>query len=131
MAKRTQRRFDLRKTLFLLPHLITLSSIVCRFDAIVIASQAGGDQAQYYRAALLIVLAMFFDMLDGRVARPTKSQSAFGLEIDSLADSVSFGAAPSMFVYQWTLQRLGTTGLIVSFIFTAMGAGRLARFNVL
>ncbi len=131
MAKRTKRRFDLRKTLFLLPNLITLSSIFCGFDAIVVASQASGDEAQYYRAALLIVFAMFFDMLDGRVARATKTQSAFGLQIDSLADIVSFGAAPSMLVYQWTLHRLGTTGLIVSFVFTAMGAVRLARFNVL
>ncbi len=131
MAKRTKRRFDLRKTLFLLPNLITLSSIFCGFDAIVVASQASGDEAQYYRAALLIVFAMFFDMLDGRVARATKTQSAFGLQIDSLADIVSFGAAPSMLVYQWTLHRLGTTGLIASFVFTAMGAVRLARFNVL
>src|SRR3954463_5493609 len=131
MAKRTKRRFDLRKTLFLLPNLITLSSIFCGFDAIVTASRANGDEGQYYRAALLIVFAMFFDTLDGRVARATKTQSSFGLQIDSLADVVSFGVAPSMLVYQWTLHRLGTTGLIVSFIFTAMGAVRLARFNVL
>ncbi|MEP7119890.1 MAG: CDP-diacylglycerol--serine O-phosphatidyltransferase [Byssovorax sp.] len=131
MVKRTKRRFDLRKTLFLLPNMITLSSIFCGFDAIVVASEANGDEGQYYRAALLIVFAMFFDTLDGRVARATKTQSSFGLQIDSLADVVSFGVAPSMLVYKWTLHRLGTTGLIVSFIFTAMGAVRLARFNVL
>jgi CDP-diacylglycerol--serine O-phosphatidyltransferase len=74
---------------------------------------------------------MFFDTLDGRVARMTKTQSAFGLQIDSLADVVSFGAAPSTLVYMWSLQRLGTPGLVASFVFTACGAVRLARFNVL
>jgi CDP-diacylglycerol---serine O-phosphatidyltransferase len=124
------RRFELKKTLFLLPNLITLSSVFCGFDAIRIAAgaQAEGD---FYRAALLIVFAMLFDTLDGRVARMTKTQSAFGLQIDSLADVISFGVAPSMLVYQWTLYRLGTLGLVVAFLFTACGAIRLARFNVL
>jgi CDP-diacylglycerol--serine O-phosphatidyltransferase len=131
MAKRSQRRFDLKKTLFLLPNLITLSSIFCGFDSIVVAATANGNEDEYYKAALLIVFAMFFDTLDGRVARMTKTQSAFGLQIDSLADVVSFGVAPSMLVYQWTLHRLGLTGLVVSFVFTAFGAVRLARFNVL
>ena len=63
MVKRTKRRFDLRKTLFLLPNMITLSSIFCGFDAIVVAARANGDEGQYYRAALLIVFAMVFDML--------------------------------------------------------------------
>ncbi len=131
MAKRSQRRFDLKKTLFLLPNLITLSSIFCGFDAIRVSATATGNEDDYYRAALLIVFAMFFDTLDGRVARMTKTQSAFGLQIDSLADVVSFGVAPSMLVYQWTLHRLGLTGVIGAFIFTACGAVRLARFNVL
>jgi len=131
MAKRFQRRFDLKKTLFLLPNLITLSSIFCGFYAILIAAVANGSEDEYYKAALLIVFAMFFDTLDGRVARMTKTQSAFGLQIDSLADVVSFGVAPSTLVYQWTLHRLGLTGLIVAFVFTACGAIRLARFNVL
>ena len=74
---------------------------------------------------------MFFDILDGRVARATKTQSAFGLQIDSLADVISFGAAPALLVYQWTLHRLDTLGLTASFIFIACGAVRLARFNVL
>jgi len=131
MAKRSQRRFDLKKTLFLLPNLITLSSIFFGFEAIRRAAAANGDENEYYRAALLIVFAMFSDMLDGRVARMTKTQSAFGLQIDSLADVVSFGVASSMLVYQWTLHRLGVPGFIVAFLFTACGAIRLARFNVL
>jgi CDP-diacylglycerol--serine O-phosphatidyltransferase len=128
MGKR--RRLDLRKTLFLLPNMITLSSIFCGFDSIRVASSATSED-DYLRAALLIVFAMFLDMLDGRVARATKTQSAFGLQIDSLADVVSFGCAPAILVYQWTLHRLGLTGLIASFVFLACGAVRLARFNVL
>ena len=132
MGKR--RRFDLKKTLFLLPNMITLSSIFCGFDSIRVSASAQ-VQDDYYLAALLIVFAMFFDILDGRVARATKTQSAFGLQIDSLADVISFGAAPAMLVYQWTLHRLDSDriplGLIVSFIFIACGAVRLARFNVL
>ncbi|AUX21007.1 CDP-diacylglycerol--serine O-phosphatidyltransferase [Sorangium cellulosum] len=127
---RKRRRFELRKTLFLLPNLITLSSIFCGFDAIRRSATAQSED-DFYRAALLIVFAMFFDTLDGRVARMTKTQSAFGLQIDSLADIVSFGVAPSMLVYQWTLHRFDLAGLLVSFLFTACGAIRLARFNVL
>jgi CDP-diacylglycerol---serine O-phosphatidyltransferase len=123
-------RLDLRKTLFILPNLITLSSVFCGFDSIRISAAAQGEE-DFYRAALLIVFAMLFDMLDGRVARMTKTQSAFGLQIDSLADVVSFGAAPALLVYQWTLRRLELPGLIASFLFVACGAVRLARFNVL
>jgi CDP-diacylglycerol--serine O-phosphatidyltransferase len=130
MRKRFGRRVDLRKTLFLLPNLITLSSIFCGFDSIRISATATTED-DFYRAAILIVFAMFFDMLDGRVARMTKTQSAFGLQIDSLADVVSFGVAPSLLVYRWTLHRFDTAGLVIAFLFTACGAVRLARFNVL
>lgn len=130
MGKRLRPRFDLKKSLFLLPNLITLSSIFCGFDSIRL-SAAATKEDDFYRAAMLIVFAMFFDMLDGRVARMTKTQSAFGLQIDSLADVVSFGVAPSILVFQWTLHRFDLAGLIVSFLFTASGAVRLARFNVL
>ncbi|MFT3773332.1 MAG: CDP-diacylglycerol--serine O-phosphatidyltransferase [Minicystis sp.] len=132
MAKR--RRFDLKKSLFLLPNMITLSSIFCGFYSICKSAAATGEDA-FYKAAILIVFAMFFDILDGRVARATKTQSAFGLQIDSLADVISFGAAPAMLVYRWTLHRLdegpAPIGLIASFVYIACGAIRLARFNVL
>lgn len=127
---RKPTRLDLRKTLFILPNLITLSSVFCGFDSLRISASAQGEE-DFYRAALLIVFAMLFDMLDGRVARMTKTQSAFGLQIDSLADVVSFGAAPALLVYEWTLKSLGTPGLVASFLFVACGAVRLARFNVL
>lgn len=125
-----RRRLDLKKTLFLLPNMITLSSIFCGFYSMVVSSQAKHED-DFYRAALLIVFAMFFDMLDGRVARMTKTQSAFGLQIDSLADVVSFGAATALLIYHWTLFQLGAVGLLASFLFLACGAIRLARFNVL
>src|ERR1700752_142343 len=130
MAKRGQRRFDLRKTLFLLPNLITLSSVFCGFDSIRLSGTAQGDD-DYYRASLLLVYALFFDMLDGRVARLTKTRSAFGLQIDSLADVISFGVAPALLVYKWSLAQRGLLGIIIAFTFVAAGAVRLARFNVL
>jgi len=125
-----RRKLDLRKTLFLLPNIITLSSIFCGFDSIRLSSSATSDD-DFYRASLLIIFALFFDMLDGRVARATKTQSAFGLQIDSLADVISFGVAPAMLVFKWSLCQLPVAGLIVSFVFCAAGAVRLARFNVL
>jgi CDP-diacylglycerol--serine O-phosphatidyltransferase len=125
-----RRKVDLRKTLFLLPNIITLSSIFCGFDSIRLSASATGDD-DFYRASLLIIFALFFDMLDGRVARMTKTQSAFGLQIDSLADVISFGVAPAMLVFKWSLYQLPVTGLVVSFIFCGAGAVRLARFNVL
>ena len=125
-----RKKLDLRKTLFLLPNMITLSSIFCGFDSIRLSATATED-ADYYKASLLLVYALFFDMLDGRVARLTKTQSAFGLQIDSLADVISFGVAPSLLVYKWSLEQKGIVGIIVAFTFTAAAAVRLARFNVL
>jgi CDP-diacylglycerol--serine O-phosphatidyltransferase len=127
---RTHRKLDLRKTLFLLPNMITLSSVFCGFDSIRLSATAQGDD-DYYRGSLLLVFALFFDMLDGRVARLTKTQSAFGLQIDSLADVISFGVAPALLVYKWSLWQRPIEGLVASFVFTAAGAVRLARFNVL
>lgn len=124
------RKIDLRKTLFLLPNIITLSSIFCGFDSIR-RSASAGQQSDFYLASLMLVFALFFDMLDGRVARLTKTQSAFGLQIDSLADVISFGVAPALLVYKWSLHQKGTAGAVVAFIFAGAGAVRLARFNVL
>jgi CDP-diacylglycerol---serine O-phosphatidyltransferase len=124
------RKLDLRKTLFLLPNIITLSSVFCGFDSIRISGTATGDD-DYYRASLLLVFALFFDTLDGRVARLTKTQSAFGLQIDSLADVISFGVAPALLVYKWSLWQWPLVGLIAAYLFAAAGAVRLARFNVL
>jgi len=123
-------RINLRKSLFILPNLFTLSSVFCGFYAVVLcASEPTEDD--FYRAALLIIYAMFFDTIDGRVARLTKTQSAFGMEIDSLADVISFGVAPALLVYTWALRPLGFLGVVATFLYVACGAIRLARFNVI
>lgn len=122
-------KVDLRKSLFILPNLFTLSSIFCGFYAILIC--AGEPTADdFYRASLLIVFAMFFDAIDGRVARMTRTQSAFGVQIDSLADVASFGVAPAVLVYEWALSTLDMLGVFACFVYVATGAIRLARFNV-
>ena len=122
-------RVDLKKSLFILPNLFTLSSVLCGYYAILILSdQPTSDD--FYRSALLIVFALFFDGIDGRVARLTKTQTAIGVQLDSLADVISFGVAPAILVYHWSLAELGTGGMLVGFVFVASGAVRLARFNV-
>ena len=123
-------QINLRKAMFVLPNLFTVSSIFLGFYALVLCA---GDATpeQLYQAALAIFFAQFFDAFDGRVARMTKTQSDFGVQLDSLADVISFGAAPALLVYKWALAPLGFLGLFVSFSFAACGALRLARFNVL
>ena len=123
-------RVNLRKSLFLLPNLITLSSVFCGFHAITLCGD-GASENDFVRAALLIVYAMFFDTLDGRVARLTKTQTALGVQLDSLADVISFGVAPAALVYRWSLASLGSVGQLACFAFVAAGVLRLARFNVL
>jgi CDP-diacylglycerol--serine O-phosphatidyltransferase len=120
----------LRKLMFVLPNLFTVTSIFCGFYAITLCT-GEATPVQLYQAALAILFAMFFDGFDGRVARLTKTQSDFGMQLDSLADVVSFGAAPALLVYKWALAPLGFVGLFISFSFAACGALRLARFNVL
>jgi CDP-diacylglycerol--serine O-phosphatidyltransferase len=123
-------RVNLKKSLFILPNLFTLSSVFCGFYAVVLAS-AGATDDQLYRAALLIIFGMFFDTIDGRVARLTRTQSAFGLQLDSLADVMVFGMAPAVLVYNWSLKPLGLAAVVACFAYIAAGAVRLARFNVL
>lgn len=114
--------------MFVLPNLFTVSSIFCGFYAIVLCM---AEPADLYRAAIAIFFGMFFDMFDGRVARLTKTQSEFGVQLDSLADLVSFGAAPGILLYRWSLFELEFPGIMVGFVYVACGALRLARFNVL
>jgi CDP-diacylglycerol--serine O-phosphatidyltransferase len=123
-------QINLRKAMFVLPNLFTLSSVFLGFYALTLCA-GDATPAQLYQAALAIFFAMFFDAFDGRVARMTRTQSDFGVELDSLADVVSFGAAPALLVYKWALAPLGFGGFLVGFAFLACGAMRLARFNVL
>lgn len=129
-GQRRKLPFDLRKALFILPNAFTVSSIFCGLWAILEAT-AGADELALYQAGLAIFFAGFFDMFDGRVARLTRTQSDFGVQMDSLADVISFGVAPSVLVYKWALQPLGLLGKLIAFSFAACGAIRLARFNVL
>jgi CDP-diacylglycerol--serine O-phosphatidyltransferase len=117
--------------LFVLPNLITLGSVFCGFNAIRIVSKDAPSPDDVYRAAVLLIFAMLFDLMDGRVARMTRTQSAFGLQLDSLADIISFGVAPALLVYKWVLYRHPIPGLLTAFMFVACAAIRLARFNVL
>jgi CDP-diacylglycerol--serine O-phosphatidyltransferase len=123
-------QINLRKAMFVLPNLFTVSSILLGFYAMTLCA---GDPSpeQLNRAALAIFFAIFFDAFDGRVARMTRTQSEFGVELDSLADVISFGAAPALLVFKWALAPLGFAGFFVAFAFAACGALRLARFNVL
>jgi CDP-diacylglycerol--serine O-phosphatidyltransferase len=123
-------QINLRKAMFVLPNLFTCSSIFLGFYAMTLCA-GDASPAQLNQAALAIFFAIFFDAFDGRVARMTKTQSDFGVELDSLADVISFGAAPALLVYKWALAPLGFVGLFLSFAFATCGALRLARFNVL
>lgn len=122
-----------RRWLIVLPSLFTVSSIFCGIFAIIVASgaPAGSAPQAYYRAAMAILLGALLDGFDGRVARLTGTQSEFGVQLDSLADVITFGAAPAVLLYQWALHPLGMWGVGASAIFAACGAIRLARFNVL
>ncbi len=112
------------KGIYLLPNLFTTGALFCGFFAIVKAMN--GD---FETAAFAIAAAMVLDALDGRVARMTSTQSAFGAEYDSLSDMVSFGVAPALVIYEWSLKDLGKLGWIATFVYVAGGALRLARFN--
>jgi CDP-diacylglycerol--serine O-phosphatidyltransferase len=113
-----------RRGIYLLPNAFTTAALFAGFYAIVQAMNMNFDQA-----AVAVFVAMVLDGLDGRVARLTRTQSAFGAEYDSLADMVSFGAAPALIVYEWALKGLGKLGWIAAFIYCAGAALRLARFN--
>jgi CDP-diacylglycerol---serine O-phosphatidyltransferase len=121
--------FELKKALFILPNAFNVASILCGFYAITLASAETPES--FYRAGSALIFAAFFDTFDGRIARLTKTQSDFGMQMDSLADVMSFGLAPAVLVYHWGLSNLGTSGIVVSGLYASCGAIRLARFNVL
>lgn len=113
-----------RRGVYLLPNLFTTAALFAGFYAVVASMQFRFDAA-----AIAIFVAMILDGLDGRVARMTNTQSAFGAEYDSMSDMVSFGIAPSLVAYNWALASLGKIGWLAAFIYTAGAALRLARFN--
>src|SRR6476660_1640362 len=113
-----------RRGIYWLPNLFTITALFSGFYAIVQAMSGRFEQA-----AIAIFVAMVFDGLDGRVARLTRTQSAFGAEFDSLSDMVSFGAAPGLVIYEWALKGMGKMGWVAAFVYCACAALRLARFN--
>lgn len=115
----------LKKGIYILPSLFTTGNVFCGFFAMIAALNE-----QYFQGAVAIGVAIIFDVLDGRVARLTKTTSAFGFEYDSLADVISFGMAPALLAYSWVLQPFGRIGWMAAFLFLLCGALRLARFNV-
>jgi len=114
-----------RKGIYILPNLFTLAALFGGFYAIVMAMNGRFDYA-----AVGVFCAMVLDSLDGRVARMTNTQSAFGEQMDSLSDMVSFGVAPALIAYEWALSGLGRWGWIAAFVYCSCAALRLARFNV-
>jgi CDP-diacylglycerol--serine O-phosphatidyltransferase len=114
----------IRRGFYLIPSLFTVANIFCGFLSCVAAGRGN-----YERAAVLILVAIFADILDGRIARLTGTASQFGGEFDSLADVVSFGVAPALLAFQWGLWQVPRVGMTVAFLFLVAGAIRLARFS--
>ena len=108
-----------------MPSLLTTGNLFCGFLALLLTTQH-----RYTEAALAILVAMVMDILDGKVARLTKTTTPFGVEFDSLADMVSFCVAPAFLLYSWALFQLGRAAWLAAFLFVICGALRLARFNV-
>ena len=137
--RRERRKRAVQRSKFALPSIITLFSVACGFSSVVMSINAAGANPSHYFlwAAALLVLAGIFDGLDGRVARATNTATEFGVQLDSLADVVSFGMAPAILAYRYGFFDIGVgdhlvrnVGWAACFFFVACGALRLARFNV-
>jgi len=116
----------MRKGVYILPNLFTTGNLFCGFWAIISVFQE-----KFFYAAIAILLASVFDVLDGKVARLSGATSKFGVQYDSLADLVSFGVAPAVLAFSWALRPYGRFGWLAAFLFVVCGALRLARFNVM
>ena len=114
----------LRRGIYLLPNLLTTGALFSGFYSIVAAMNQ-----QFESAAIAIFVAIVLDGMDGRIARLTNTQSAFGMQYDSLSDMISFGLAPSLVMYQWALFGMGKLGWLAAFVYTVCASLRLARFN--
>src|SRR6478735_1795080 len=126
LARRREDRPErFRRGVYLLPSMMTVSNLLCGYASVVYSTRGDFDTA-----AVLIGVAMVVDTLDGFFARLTHSQSAFGAELDSLADVVSFGVAPAIMAFSWGLWPLGRLGWAAGFIYVTAAAMRLARFNI-
>lgn len=122
-----RRRDKIRQnSIYLLPNSFTIAALFSAFYAI-----TESMHGRFENAAIAVFISMLLDGMDGRVARWTNSQSAFGEQLDSLADMVSFGVAPALIVYNWQLSQFGKLGYAIAFLYCACAALRLALFNTL
>jgi CDP-diacylglycerol--serine O-phosphatidyltransferase len=119
------QKIRIKKGIYVLPNLFTSASLFCGFYSII-----ASFKEYFVPAAIAVLVAIIFDGLDGRVARLTNTTSKFGAEYDSLADVISFGIAPAILAYSWSLSIYGKFGWIVAFLFVLCGALRLARYNI-
>lgn len=117
-------KLDSKKVAYFLPNIFTALNMACGFASILISAKG-----HFYIAAILILIGGIFDLVDGRIARLTGTESHFGEQFDSMSDLISFGAAPAMLLYYYSLVDFGRPGQVVTFIFLLCGALRLARFN--
>jgi CDP-diacylglycerol--serine O-phosphatidyltransferase len=123
--KKRRTPIKMRRGIYILPNLFTTGNLFCGFWAIISVFQE-----KFFYAAVAILLACVFDILDGKVARLSGATSKFGVQYDSLADMVSFGIAPALLAFSWALRPYGKFGWLAAFLFVVCGALRLARFNV-
>ena len=123
--RRNKNREDRRRGIYVLPNLVTTASLFCGFYAIIAAISGN-----FYQAALSILIAAVLDGVDGRIARLTRTTSAFGVQYDSLSDLIAFGLAPGVLVFLWALKPFNRFGWMAAFLYVVCGALRLARFNV-
>jgi CDP-diacylglycerol--serine O-phosphatidyltransferase len=121
----TPKKTPRKRGVYLLPNILTTANLFCGFYAM-LASMQG----LFEKASVFLVVAMVLDSLDGRIARMTNTMSKFGAEYDSLADLVTFGVAPAILAYSWSLSAYGKPGWLAAFLFVVCGALRLARFNI-
>ena len=124
VKRRKKSNSRMRRGYYIIPSLFTVANIFCGFLSFIASSRG-----QFERAAVLILVAIFADVLDGRIARLTGTATQFGEEFDSLADVVSFGVAPALLAFQWGLWEVPRVGMAVAFLYLVAGSIRLARFS--
>ena len=119
------KKSRIKKGIYVLPNLFTTASLFCGFYSIIASLKE-----QFVTASIIILVAVVFDGLDGRIARFTNTTSKFGAEYDSLSDVIAFGVAPSFLAYNWAMSFYGKWGWLAAFLFVLCGALRLARYNI-
>jgi CDP-diacylglycerol--serine O-phosphatidyltransferase len=121
---RKKKKEKSHRGIYILPNIFTSLNLFFGFYAIIAAINR-----KFVAAAVAVIIGILFDIMDGKIARATNTTSKFGIEYDSLADLISFGLAPGLMIYLWSLKPLGRIGWLAAFLFMACGALRLARFN--